>query len=356
MEAARHLTPEKEEDRYDVPIVSVIMLNWNGARWLPRCLESLQATDYPRLEIVVADNGSIDESIDLLRLYSRVRVISFGHNLGYARANNLAAIEAKGSFLLFLNNDTWLESDAISALVNEVTAHRDAGFCAAKMCEYNSSVSVNNGILLDIFGYPVPYEIRAPTDRMLFYADGAALFVRAEIFRALGGFDEGHFILAEDSDLCWRGALLGFRTVRAPRARIHHYGGGTLHYANHSREKVVTGQWTTNKYRRFLSERNILVNILKNYSAKTLFWILPLFFLVNSLEAAILVLRQRDRSILGTYLEAWAEAMRRLPQTLRSRRSIQRERVVSDQSILLRMHWSYSKGQLALMRGIPHFE
>lgn len=331
--------------------VSVIILNWNGERWLERCISSVRETQGPSYEILVADNASTDDSIGVISRFRDVRLIRFHRNNGYALGNNLAAEFASGEFLLFLNPDTWIEQDTLQSLVNTMSEAPRAGFCAASVVSYQGIQQLNNGLLYDLFGYPVPPLVKAASNSDLFYADGCALFARASVFRRIGGFDSGHFLFAEDSDLCWRGYLLGFPTVRSSRALVHHQMGGANSYS--SKSEVTYGQLHTTYRRRLYSESNQLTNILKNFSISTLVWVLPLFFALNSMECVVLLVHQRKMPILKLYPEAWIRALRRSSQTRLNRQRIQSERIVPDREVLRRFKWMYSKLASSMASGIP---
>ena len=181
------------------PLVSIIVVNWNGQKWLKSCFQSIEKQTYKNTEIILIDNASTDNSINYTKNHSFIKIIQNEHNLGYSGANNKAAKAAKGQLLFFLNNDTKLECDCIEKLVNAIQKDENVGAYAPKIMDYEGKTRISLGVGCDIFGYPHSY-----TGDNLFYADGAALFIKKDIFDEIGGFDERYFIFYEDVDLSWR--------------------------------------------------------------------------------------------------------------------------------------------------------
>jgi GT2 family glycosyltransferase len=349
--------PRQTADRQPKPLVSVVVLTRNGSRWLKRCLESVAASDYPAVEVIAVDNGSSDDSISILAGFKGVRIVAAGENLGYALGNNLGAQRSKGEFLFFLNDDTWVEETAVSRLVGAMGGSTQTGFCAGEICEYDSDTLVNCGVLLDIFGFPWKGATPEGGSSGFIYADGCALFVRAEVFRRLGGFDPHHFIFAEDSDLCWRGAITGYPTLAVPGARIHHYGGGvTTHSVFSKSNPDYERVHFTSTFRRRLTERNTLVNVARNYSPEVLVFLLPLYLVASIAEAVIFALFRRKSGMFGAYIWAWGSAARQLRSIIRARKALQSARVVGDRQLMGQMHWGYSKLETAMTRGLPRIK
>jgi len=108
------------------PLVSVIIVSYNGRTYLDKCLDSLKVTTYPNFEILVVDNNSSDQSSDMVKMkYPYVKLIELKKNLGFAMANNLGAEAGKGDFYIFLNNDTIVTQTWLSELVNAVIQSQD---------------------------------------------------------------------------------------------------------------------------------------------------------------------------------------------------------------------------------------
>ena len=245
-------------------LLSVIILNYNGARWMERCLASLKRqTILSQMEVIVADNRSGDGSDQLaeklLAEFPAGRFIQNGDNLGYCEGNNRPAHSALGKYLLFLNNDTWLEPDCLEKLLDEVQrTGADAATPLISNYEDDSFQSLGAGGF-DIFGLS---SSRLPhTDtRAVLMPEGSAYLIRGDLFHQIGGFDPEFFMYADEMDLSWRVWLSGHKAIAVPRARLHHRSAAA---ANPSGGGSII-ELRTNATTRYYSNRNSLLVILKN--------------------------------------------------------------------------------------------
>ncbi len=222
----------------DQPLVSVIIPNWNGAHHLPTCLESLRRQSYPHIEVIVADNGSTDGSLELLaRDFAEVQVLALGENRGFAGACNAGIQAARGALVALLNNDT--EADTL--WVEEVTAaferHPEAGLVASKMLLFDRRDTFHTaGDFYRVDGIPGNRGVwqrdagQYEREEYVFSACGGSAAYRRAVLDQIGLLDEDFFFSCEDVDLAWRAQLAGWRCLYAPRARIYHKlsatGGG----------------------------------------------------------------------------------------------------------------------------------
>lgn len=304
------------------PDVSVIVLNYNGAAWLDRCLSSLMAqTIAPRIEVIVADNASTDSSdllaADLLQARPGWCVRHCVQNLGYCGGNNEAARWAKGQFLLFLNTDTWLEPNCLEELLGEV---RSANAVAATplVLDYRDDTLQSSGELgFDLFGLPCGPRSWSGRQEVLI-ANGPALFVEASWFRKLGGFDEKFFMYADEYDLCWRVWIAGGKVILAASARLHHRGSVTVN--PDGGECMVENR--TSDTKRYYANRNDLLVLLKNCEHLLLLFV-PLQLGLLAFEAlAMFVLVRRWSFLRRAYLEAIRDCWRLRGHILAERRRV----------------------------------
>ena len=294
---------------------SVAVINYNGRSYLEELLGSLERQTRPPLETMLVDNASRDESLAYVeRAFPWVRVLPQERNLGFSRAANLAAEAARGTWLVLLNTDLRLEPEWLAELVAAAESDPSIAAVSSKLRLYGQPRRLNGvGGRMNRLGYTwdrgMGEEDRGQYDQsreVLFACAGAALFHRSR-FREAGGFDPRFFMYHEDVDLCWRLWLRGFRVVTAPRAVAYH------HLSASTREDRGL------LWREILGERHNLRSLLKNYEGANL---------VRALWD-IMTLPQPPRrkwAQLGNL--AWN--LRRLPETLRLRRRIQRERRVTD--------------------------
>ncbi|HEV3232252.1 MAG TPA: glycosyltransferase family 2 protein [Candidatus Dormibacteraeota bacterium] len=250
--------PALDQDPRGAPAASVIVLNYNGAGVLPDCLAALAGQELAGgFEVLVVDNGSGDGSAELVRRdFPGVRLVEAGRNLGFAAGNNLGMREARGPYLVLLNNDTRVRPGWLAALVAAADTDPRAGAVTAKILFAASGAIQNAGSLLlsDGSGADRGFEQvdtgQFDTPEEVFAGCGASLLLRRRALEATGGLDEDFFMYYEDTDLCWRLRLRGWRVLYEPRAVVDH-----LH-------AVTSGEWS--EFFIFHVDRNRLLMILKN--------------------------------------------------------------------------------------------
>ncbi len=262
-------------DWNETPFVSVLVLNWNGKRFLGPCLTSLIADACSHVELVVVDNGSTDGSVEYVReQFPRVRVIAHEKNLGFSRGYNAAVPAAKGIVAVLLNNDTEVERGWLAPLVDSLLADPQVGIATSKVLFYGTDRVNSAGGFLKLWtgggelgfgeaGDQPPWN--APLDP--FYASGAALAMKRELYQRLGGLDEIMFAYGEDFDLSWRARLAGYRVLYCPNSVVHHHFSGTWKSFNPRKVRMVT--------------RHHLRGMVKNLSMLNLLHSLPAFMLFS---------------------------------------------------------------------------
>jgi len=323
------------------PKVSVIILNFNGLRWLPRCLSSVLRTHYPNYDVYLIDNASSDDSVEYVRYeFPSVKIIRNSTNLGFAEAYNRAISEIESEYVVLLNNDTEvLNPDWLTHLVRTADEGVNVGAVAAKM------VSMRNHRLLDSVGSAgVPYwkdgffEIgRGETD-VGQYSDcfepfafcGGAALIRRSAFMDAGRLDTKFFAYFDDPDLSWRLRLRGWRVAYASDARVSHYHGGTI---------GAKGEVTSILY---YCSRNFLRAIIKNCGL-SLPWALRNYLLYTTLCTSGFLIYGPRKSILLMKGIVWN--IRNFNSSYAARRSVQSRRKVGDHEILRRMYPGLSQKQ-----------
>lgn len=298
------------------PLVSVIVVNWNGQAHLGRCLAALAAQTFPDFEAIVVDNGSSDGSADIVGArWPHYRLLRQDRNLGFAAANNIGARAARGAWLALLNNDAFPEPDWLAQLAQ---ATRDHPLCCGfASCQLNDADPTRLDGAGDsyhsvglawrsgrgqLFGPPwdAPRPVFAP-------CAAAALYRRADFLDA-GGFDEAFFCYFEDIDLAFRLGLRGGRFLYIPGAQVRHVGS-----ASH-------GQ--SSDFARYHGHRNLVWTFVKNMPASLLWRYLPWHILFNLLSLMVFTLAGQP----GALWRAKWHALKGLPRVLRERRALQAHR------------------------------
>ncbi len=226
--------------------ISVVIVNWNTRTLLARCLDNLFAdadSHHVAVQVIVVDNASRDDSLDMLRTtYPRVTCIDNGTNVGFARANNQAVTLADASLLLLLNSDAAVQPGALRAIIDYMARRPSVGIAGLQLLNDDLSLQPSGKrfptLLSTVISlFPVPVQWRAAYDRQRNQRDyvetisvdevsGAAMVVRRDLWRTLGGFDEHFYFFGEDVDLCWRAKEAGSTVAYLSTARaIHSWGG-----------------------------------------------------------------------------------------------------------------------------------
>lgn len=253
--------------------IAVIILNWNGAALLREFLPSVVANTNPDLaDVIVADNGSTDESLRVLREeFPQVKVLKFEENYGFAEGYNRAIAATRYPLTLLLNSDVEVPSGWLEPLAAYMDANPACGACQPKILSYKNKGAFEyagaSGGLLDRNGYPYcrgrifecVEEDRGQYDEpmKIMWASGAALLVRSALYEEVGGLDKEFFAHMEEIDLCWRIQLAGHSVDVVPASRVYHLGGGSLP--------------ASNPRKTYLNFRNNLLLLHKNIPAKDLF-------------------------------------------------------------------------------------
>ncbi len=223
--------------------VAVVILNWNGKALLEQFLPSVCRSTYPNLEIIVGDNASTDDSVDFLKThYPTVRIIHNSENFGFAEGYNrvLAAVDA--DYFVLLNSDVEVSPDWIEPIISLMEKDPRIGACQPKLLDQKNKnifeYAGASGGYLDLLGYPFcrgrifdhveEDSAQYNQNEEVFWASGAALFIRSELYRTSGGLDKDFFAHMEEIDLCWRIKNMGYKIMVCPGSVVYHVGGGTL--------------------------------------------------------------------------------------------------------------------------------
>lgn len=256
-----------ENINFLLPRVSVVIVNYNGEEYIKNCIESIGKVNYDskKLEIVVIDNGSKDNSVNLIRAnFPQVKLITNKKNIGFAPAVNMGAKEATGKYIAIINNDIVVDKNWLIELVKAVSGNTEVVCAGSKVLNADGTKidfvggMVNfegKGFQID-YGKPLSEDIHNQQMYYLF-ANGSSMLVDREVFLEADGFDEDFFAYYEDVDFGWRLWVLGYKVVFVPTSIVYHVHHGTS--KAFSEDKL-----------RFLKERNSLYSVFKNYDDENL--------------------------------------------------------------------------------------
>ena len=312
--------------------IKIVILNWNGRDYLKRFLPTLVSRT-PGAGIVVADNGSTDDSVRFLeRHYPRVELLRLDRNYGYAEGYNRALAGLSAEYFVLLNSDVEVTEGWLDPLVRTLDGDASVAAVSPKIRSFGEPDKFEYagaaGGFIDFLGYPFcrgrildsieSDEGQYDDPREVFWASGACMAVRADAFRSLGGFDGDFFAHMEEIDFCWRAQLAGYTVRVEPRSCVLHVGGGTL--PNNSPQKI------------YLNFRNNLCMLFKNLSPLS-FW--PVLFARMALDgaAALVFLAQGRPDLFRQVFRAHMDFHRRRGSLHRKRHVIQRGRVASSRWI-----------------------
>lgn len=327
-------------NRVQLPLVSIVVVNWNGLRFLDDCLVSLEKQTWPEREFILVDNGSADGSRELIGSWTErlpnAQAIFLPNNTGFCRANNLAFARARGEWIALFNNDAIAEPTWLEELLQYGDVKRRIGMLGSKMLLQNPP-----GVI-DKAGHLIYWDgqnrgrgaMEADTgqyDRAeeILWPDACAALYHRQLFEETGGFDETFFAFGDDADLGMRARLLGWKAWYVPTAVVYHRHSAS--FGAYSPLKVM------------LVERNRLLLAIKNFSLGLLlqnpYWTLRRF-----VWSAYALLKRRGSASRFVETNGWGRlvfnlawsylsAAKLLPEALRRRRKIQRTKRLTNREV-----------------------
>lgn len=266
--------------------VAVVILNWNGREFLRKFLPSVLSNSLGIAEIIIADNASTDSSIEFLQdNYPQLRIIANRTNGGFARGYNEALAEVEADYFVLLNSDIEVTPNWIEPVIQLMESDKMIGACQPKLRSFHEREKFEYagaaGGFIDEYGYPfcrgrifqhIENDNGQYNDTIeIFWATGACMFVRADLYKQFGGFDEDFFAHMEEIDYCWRLKNSGYRIMYCPDSMVYHVGGGTL--PKKSSQKT------------YLNFRNNLTLLYKNLPSNLILHVFAVRFSLDGIAA-----------------------------------------------------------------------
>ncbi|MGV3596007.1 MAG: glycosyltransferase family 2 protein [Sediminibacterium sp.] len=323
-----------------VPHVAIVILNYNGRKHLETFLPSVIASTYSNKSVIVADNASTDGSMDLVKhLFPSVECLYNLTNEGFAGGYNWALKLVKADYYVLLNSDVEVTPGWIEPIIELMEKDAKIAACQPKLLSYHQpqlfEYAGAAGGWIDHLGYPFSrgrvFDVCEEDNGQynqpepVFWASGAAMFVRASVYHEMGGLDTGFFAHQEEIDLCWRMQLAGYTIMSCPTSVVYHVGGGTLPRGG---RKV------------FLNFRNNLLMLNKNLPFHEKLWKLPVRFgldaisawkgLLNGDRAFFMAIMQAHWAVVKIWLMGKSEKNHRVKKPMKSLQGVYSGTIVWD--------------------------
>lgn len=314
-------------------VVSIIVINFNGSKYVRKCVNSIFESKTPNLEVIVVDNGSIDNSLAILNTFKQIKnntlkIIALKKNFGPSYARNQGVKIARGKYIGFLDNDTIVDKQWARESINVFEQNNRLGVIQCKLLlnkernkiDYVGEYIGQNGFLIqtaqageiDKNQYNKPSKILA--------AKSAGMFIRKDVFNKIRGFDEDYFIYVEETDLGWRVWLAGYECRYIPKSIVYHEFGTST---------IILGKNQSNYNAKFNGCKNYILTLIKNLSFINLIKILPLHIILWEGLAIYILLRGEfknffwiNKGILWNFVS--------IKHNLQKRKFVQKNRKVSD--------------------------
>lgn len=317
----------------EYPSVAIVILNWNGEAFLEQFLPSVYLSQYPNLALYVADNGSTDGSLQFLEQegfeYHNSQahqnnskyIIKLPENYGFAGGYNNALKQVQADYYILLNSDVEVSPNWIQPIVDLMEKDVQIAACQPKIKMHADKKLFEHagasGGWLDRWSYPfcrgrVFFDVEEDLGQYddvqeVFWASGAALFIRSSLFHQIGGFDSDFFAHMEEIDLCWRLKRANYKIMVQPQAEVWHVGGGTLP--------------VTSPRKAFLNFRNSLTMVLKNEKKWAVIAVIGMRLILDAVAGARFLLKGEFANI-GSIIKAHWQFFFNIPKTLKKRKKI----------------------------------
>ncbi len=312
-------------------LFSIIIANFNGEKYLETCLNSVLKSSYKNFEIIIIDDASTDQSLDILIRYKsggpKVIILENKKNIGPAASRNKALRNAKGSVIVFLDNDTEVTPSWLNEF-NKLLKNKNIGAVQSLLLDFKKRniIQMGGGRLISFTGWLKPllqgfnYKGATVTDKDI-VGVSAALAVKKSCFYVVKGFDEKEQKYTEDLDFCWRIWIAGFRVVLASKSIVYHY---TKSIAERNNTK-------TSKFEIYYHmSKNSIRSMIKNYELKNIPLNLLFFIGINIIRSLLVLIRRKDASAFAGSMLGIVWNIISLDDTLKNRMQVQKTRVFSD--------------------------
>lgn len=320
--------------------IAVVILNWNGRKMLEKFLPSVVQHSSQDAEVIIADNGSTDDSLAFLaQNYPNLRTIIMDKNYGFAEGYNKALAQIEADYYILLNDDVEVCENWIMPVINQMESNPRIGICQPKMMMYDRQDHFEYagaaGGFIDILGYPfcrgrifntIEYDLGQYNDACdCFWASGAAMFVKAQVWKELQGLDGDFFAHMEEIDFCWRAQNQGWKVQYCPQSEVYHVGGGTLPKSS--------------PHKTYLNFRNNLSMLYKNLPQKQLCTIIAIRHILDMVAAITFLIQGKPKEFTAVF-QAHKDYRKAKPILKQKRKQLSHSKIqtIYPKSILIDYH------------------
>ena len=307
--------------------IAVVILNWNGKKFLEELLPTLIQHTPSEVDIVVGDNASSDNSVEFLKQsYPQIQIIQNDKNYGFAEGYNKVLDKVYADYFVLLNSDVEVTDNWISPIINMMDADDNIAICQPKLLSYYQrdtfEYAGGAGGYIDKYGYPFCRGRLFTTLEKdngqyndvceIFWATGAAMFVKAKVWKDLGGLDGDFFAHMEEIDFCWRAKNAGYKVYYCPQSVVYHIGGGTLP--------------PSSPFKTFLNFRNNFSLLFKNLQKRQLAYVFPIRILMDWVAALKFLAEKKPKEFTAVIKAHW-NFYRQIPALKHKRKNITQRKV-----------------------------
>ncbi len=307
--------------------IAVVILNWNGKKFLEELLPTLIQHTPSEVDIVVGDNASSDNSVEFLKQsYPQIQIIQNDKNYGFAEGYNKVLDKVYADYFVLLNSDVEVTDNWISPIINMMDADDNIAICQPKLLSYYQrdtfEYAGGAGGYIDKYGYPFCRGRLFTTLEKdngqyndvceIFWATGAAMFVKAKVWKDLGGLDGDFFAHMEEIDFCWRAKNAGYKVYYCPQSVVYHIGGGTLP--------------PSSPFKTFLNFRNNFSLLFKNLQKRQLAYVFPIRILMDWVAALKFLAEKKPKEFTAVIKAHW-DFYRQIPALKHKRKNITQRKV-----------------------------
>jgi GT2 family glycosyltransferase len=310
------------------PLISIVMLNWNGLHYLKRTIPAILNVDYPNLEFIIVDNGSDDGSIGFIKKFKRIKLTQNRKNLGYSKGKNKGMLEAEGEYILCLDNDVLVDDKKmIDKLLG--SCDENTGFLMPILIDLNEKKTDRYGIFFAVYGYYAHKKkvslasIMCSNNLLPIGAPlGGIFFIKKSVWNHLGYFDESQDFNLDDIDIGPRAYIFGYKNFLLTDTYAVHVGINKTQYA----------KCYASRFRTMFSGH--ARSMLKNYKFSNLIYRFPIFFFFQFFKAIRYSFKNTSPRVFGAFLWSVCFFIKNLPDTLKQKKIIQSKRVVKKDIFL----------------------